>query len=324
MWFKGIIIETKENYSIVMREDSSIIRVKNKENMKIGDSKVFLAEDIYIKEQSKNIKNKTIISLLSIAAVLSLFILPILQGGLSKSYALVSLDINPSIEFELDKNKKITNIYALNLDGENLKLESVKGLTLDEGVKKIKEDLNINKYKLKNDSAIVGFTFLTDKEDNEYEEDVKKIISNEFKGTKTVFLKSTKKESEIAKNEGVSVGRHEAKLSINEDVMENQIESMSVEEILELLGDKKNIYLNENQIEELHDELEDKIEDKNEKYELDSESEDKEDNLYEQDNYEDDNNNDDKEDDDYNDDKEDDDDNDNYNDEDDENDENDD
>ena len=262
MWFKGIVMEVKEDYSLVMKEDSQIVRVKNKEGMKKGDINIFLEEDLY-EEKTSNKKNKgIIISILSIAAVLAIIVLPMMQSNKINSYALVSLDINPSINFELDDNMNIVSIRGVNKDGKNLNLESLNGLTLDEGLKKLKIDLENKKYNLSKDSIIVGFTFLTDKEDNTYENDVKNIIGTEFKGSKTAFFKGTKKNSEVAEQKGISLGRYEAKLSMDEDIMEEQIENMSVEEILDLLKNKKNIYLNEEQVEELQDELEDRLEDR--------------------------------------------------------------
>ena len=262
MWFKGIVMEVKEDYSLVMKEDSQIVRVKNKEGMKKGDINIFLEEDLYEEKTSNKKNNKIIISILSIAAVLAIIVLPMMQSNKINSYALVSLDINPSINFELDDNMNIVSIRGVNKDGKNLNLESLNGLALDKGLKKLKIDLENKKYNLSKDSIIVGFTFLTDKEDNTYENDVKNIIGTEFKDSKTAFFKGTKKNSEVAEQKGISLGRYEAKLSMDEDIMEEQIENMSVEEILDLLKNKKNIYLNEEQVEELQDELEDRLEDR--------------------------------------------------------------
>ena len=263
MWFKGIVMEVKEDYSLVMKEDSQIVRVKNKEDMKKGDINIFLEEDLYEEKISNNKnKNKIIVSILSIAVVLAIIVLPMMQNNKINSYALVSLDINPSINFELDDDMNIVSIRGINKDGKNLNLESLNGLTLDEGLKKLKLYLENEKYNLSKDSIIVGFTFLTDKEDNAYENDVKNIIGTEFKGSNTAFFKGTKENSEVAKQKGMSLGRYEAKLSMDEDIMEEQIENMSVEEILDLLKNKKNIYLNEEQVEELQDELEDRLEDR--------------------------------------------------------------
>lgn len=256
-------MEVKEDYSLVMKEDSQIVRVKNKEGMKKGDINIFLEEDLYEEKISNNKnKNKIIVSILSIAAVLAIVVLPMMQNNKINSYALVSLDINPSINFELDDDMNIVSIRGINKDGKNLNLESLNGLTLDEGLKKLKLYLENEKYNLSKDSIIVGFTFLTDKEDNAYENDVKNIIGTEFKDSKTAFFKGTKENSEVAKQKGMSLGRYEAKLSMDEDIMEEQIENMSVEEILDLLKNKKNIYLNEEQVEELQDELEDRLEDR--------------------------------------------------------------
>lgn len=253
-------MEVKKDYSLVMKDDSQIVRVKNKDGMKTGDINIFLEEDIY-KEERKNNSKKMIISILSIAAVISVFILPFIKNNALTSYALVSLDINPSIQFELDANKNITDVKGLNEDGKSLDISQIKGLSLDDGMKKLNQILNESNYHLNGDTMIVGFAFLTNEEDFNYENDVKNIIGIEFKETKAAYFKGTKEETEQAKNKGISLGRYEAKLSLDEDIMEEQIESMSVEEILNLLDNKSKVYLNEEMKDELQDELEDRLED---------------------------------------------------------------
>ena len=37
MLYKGIIIEVKDEYSIVVTNESEFLRIKNKEGMKVGD-----------------------------------------------------------------------------------------------------------------------------------------------------------------------------------------------------------------------------------------------------------------------------------------------
>lgn len=268
MWFKGIIVEIKDDYSLVMKDDSSIVRINNKEEMKIGDIAIFLEEDIYIEEieeqsKNKNSRNSFVISILSAVAALALIILPMIQQNLAKPYATISLDVNPSIEFELDKNKNIIDINTINKDANNLELSDIKGLSLEEGIMKIDEVLENNNYQLKNDSAIVGFAFITDEQDDTYEQEVKDIISKTLKQTKTAYLKGNKDDVKKAKNRGISLGRYKAEFNIDDEFLEEKIENMSVEQILNLLNGKSNIFLNEEIKEELHDELEDKIEENN-------------------------------------------------------------
>lgn len=277
MWFKAVVMEIKDNYAIVMKSDSTIVRVKIKENMNVGDMLVFLEEDLFIKEESTNtkpsIKNKAIITILSIAAVLGIFILPMLNKSNDAPYAVVSLDINPSIELELDENKNIVNVNSLNEDGNKLDLDNLKGLSLEKGINELKIILDNNGYKLMNDSIIVGFTFLTDSEDIDYEDYIKNMLSKNLDESKIAYLKGNKQDYEESHKEGISIGRYEAKLDIDEDILEDELENMSVEELLNLLNNK-NIYLNE----EILDEIKDEVEDKLEETETNDDNEDEDDN----------------------------------------------
>lgn len=263
MWFKAVVMEIKDSYAIVMKSDSTMIRVKIKKDMKVGDILIFLDEDLYIQTETENIKSKTknkaIITILSIAAVLVLFILPVLNKSNITPYAVVSLDINPSIELELDKDKKIVNVKSLNKDGSKLDLNSINGLMLDEGISKLKSILESQGYKLKNDSVIVGFTFLGDIDDIDYEDYIKSMINSNLKDSKVAYLKGNKQDYINSNKEGVSLGRYEAGLDIDEELLEEELENMSVEELLSLLKNK-DVYLNEEILDEIEDQVEDKLE----------------------------------------------------------------
>ena len=78
----------------------------------------------------------------------------------------------------------------------------------------------------------------------------------------------------MAKEKGVSLGKYEAMLKLDDDVLEEELEKLSVPELMDLLKEYSNTpYLDEEMKEEIQDELEDKIEDNNEQ---DDDSDDKE------------------------------------------------
>ena len=69
MYNKGIILEIKEKYSLVLKDDSTVIRIKNKENMEVGDTIIFLEEDLYELTKSRNTMKNKIIPILTIAEI---------------------------------------------------------------------------------------------------------------------------------------------------------------------------------------------------------------------------------------------------------------
>ena len=261
MYNKGIILEIKDKYSLVLKDDSTIVRISNKEDMKVGDTIFFLEEDLYASDKRKNNMKNKIIPILTIAAMLVLLVIPIVKQNISGgTYALMSIDINPSIEFELDKNKNIVNVYGTNDDGKTINLEELKGKTLEEGIKILEKYLTKNYGNSK--EGIVGFTFINKISNDKYENEVKETISKGLNNTKFIYLKGTKEDIALAKEKGVSIGRYEALRDLDEDIIEDAIENMSVNEIMSLLNQhgKNNIYLNEEVMDELQDELEDRNE----------------------------------------------------------------
>ena len=277
MYNKGIILEIKEKYSLVLKDDSTVIRIKNKENMEVGDTIIFLEEDLYELTKSRNTMKNKIIPILTIAAMLVLLVVPMVKNNNGGAYALMSIDVNPSIEFELDKNKNIVNVYGINDDGKTINLEELKGKTLEEGIKILETYLSKNYSDSK--EGIVGFTFIDKISNDKYENEVKDTVSKGLNNTKFVYLKGTEEDIALAREKGVSIGRYEALCDLDEDALEDTIEHMSVDEIMSLLGadGKDNVYLNEEVMDELQDELEDRTENESDDDEDDEDDDDDED-----------------------------------------------
>lgn len=271
MWFKGIIMQIYSDYSVVMTDDSSILKVKNKENMQIGDMIIFLEEDIYIQKKQFS-KSNIIKPILSFVAIITLIFIPFIKSNMNYSYALLSLDINPSIEFELDKNKKIKIVNGLNKDAKKLELISLKGLSIDEGIKKLKLILDDNKYNLKKENIIVGFTFLRKDKSVKYEDYIRNLVSDEFKKSNIIYLKGNKKDFEKSSKKGISLGRYETKINSDEDILEEELEKMSVDELVNLLNKESRTYLNEEYQKDIEDEIEDKLDKHNDNEKLDDDS----------------------------------------------------
>ena len=54
-----------------------------------------------------------------------------------KNYAVVTLDINPSIQLNIDKSKTIIKVLRLNKDAEKINLDDAIGMKLGEGLENI-------------------------------------------------------------------------------------------------------------------------------------------------------------------------------------------
>lgn len=265
--FKGIVIEIQEDYIIVMKEGGEFERIINKHKVDIGQAIFFFEEDIVsIKSKAKVIKfSQWIKPLAAIAALLIIMINPLINliNPTNNIYAVLTFDINPSIELELDKEGKIIRAIGKNDDGKSLDLNEVNGLTIEEGIKRLETILTEDNYLLNNSSLLVGFSFI-ESENLKYEEKIQKTIKDIFKTIDIAYLKGTGKDYKVAESKGISLGRYEALQKLSEDELEESLEIMNTQELLELLRNKdKTLFFDKEAIEEIEDELEDRLEDIN-------------------------------------------------------------
>ena len=267
--FKAIVMEIKEKYIIVMKDGGEIVRINKKNDLKIGETIFCLDEDIYngrVESKNKGLKN-LLIPLGAVAALLLIFINPIFNrfsSNLNNTYAVLTFDVNPSIEFNLDAKGKIIDVKGINDDGKMLDINTIKGLTVEEGAVKLKEILTNNNYLGNGNSVLVGFSFLGG--DNlQYEEKVQNVVKTTFNDTNVAFIKGNKQSLAMAEQQGISLGKYEAISQLDEEGIEEAFENLSTQELLDLLkANNSNLFLNEDALDELQDELEDRLEDEQE------------------------------------------------------------
>ena len=281
--FKAIVMEIKEKYIIVMKDGGEIVRINKKNDLKIGETIFCLDEDIYngrVESKNKGLKN-LLIPLGAVAALLLIFINPIFNrfsSNLNNTYAVLTFDVNPSIEFNLDAKGKIIDVKGINDDGKMLDINTIKGLTVEEGAVKLKGILTNNNYLGNGNSVLVGFSFLGG--DNlQYEEKVQNVVKTTFNDTNVAFIKGNKQSLAMAEQQGISLGKYEAISQLDEEGIEEAFENLSTQELLDLLkANNSNLFLNEEALDELQDELEDRLEDENKSNEDDHDDDDDENN----------------------------------------------
>lgn len=273
MLYKGIIIEVKDEYSIVVTNESEFLRINNKEWMKVGDKIYFLEEDIYNteenailsdqseeneeksnvidfkekKEKSKNNMSRIYKRLVSVAATIAIIVGAVIYTSSPKSYATVSFDENgSSVELNLDKNKKVNSTSLIN-GSLDISDDDDFSMVLDQLYKQIKRDSKNNK----NGRVLVGLCF-EDAEDLAYEKEIKNLISQKFKGLNIMYVRVDKNQVNMNQNAEISMGEYAAMKMIEED----DIEGMTMDRLNQMLKDGKYEYLRE----EILDELEDRSE----------------------------------------------------------------
>ena len=109
---KGKVIDIQEKYVIVMNDQMAYEKIENKNGLSIGKEIYYFEEDLY-KERKQAVKKYFLV-----AAVIfmMLFIQPLLVA--EEAYGYISVDINPSIELQVNKNLEVLSLEAINTDAK--------------------------------------------------------------------------------------------------------------------------------------------------------------------------------------------------------------
>lgn len=239
---KGMIMEVKKSYAMAMTDTGIIEKIKFKPNMEVGQ-KIFYFEDDIITATSNNIykRNNFMKAFGSIAALFLLVFTFFSTFKYDQAYAVVSLDINPSIQIEADSKQRIIKVEGVNDDGKNIDFSDIKDIPLNEGIQRIKEKLVEKNYLDSNKEVLVG-VYIKNGDNVSYEEDLQKAIRTTFDTEDITYVKADKEEVDEAKTENISLGRYKAKETATVDeATKNKIGTAPVKEITALIKDKENV-----------------------------------------------------------------------------------
>ncbi|KNY25369.1 anti-sigma factor domain-containing protein [Pseudobacteroides cellulosolvens] len=119
---KGTILEIENDIVLVMTGDCDFIHLKRKSGMFVGQQIQFTSDDIKKEKKPFNILPLAVsaAAILLIASLYFIFFQKTSVNDLSGIYSFVDIDINPGIEFMLDKDNKIKKAVPLNNDGQKL------------------------------------------------------------------------------------------------------------------------------------------------------------------------------------------------------------
>lgn len=107
---KSVVVEIKAGYAAVLSEDGCISKVKNK-NYFIGQ--VIEMKSSKFKNINKLVMCSALTAMIAIAGGITLW-------AYKTPYSYVSLDVNPSIEYSLNRFDKVISVTAVNDDGQEI------------------------------------------------------------------------------------------------------------------------------------------------------------------------------------------------------------
>jgi len=117
------IVDLNADYAVVLTDSGAFKRVVRKADMTVGGGIYVTDQDHYIKARiSQSFKlslfNKRLLQVTGIMALLIAIL--ITQSFTPMSYAVISVDINPSIQLFIDADYSVVKIKSMNADGKKL------------------------------------------------------------------------------------------------------------------------------------------------------------------------------------------------------------
>ncbi len=154
--YKCLVLECEGSFMHVLTDDGEHLRIKVKSGNNIGDTIYFFEDDIISEKNKVSLINDKFKYISSIAAIFIIFFLA--NYSISNSgYALISLDINPSIEMEINKNGRVVKVISLNEEANNLVSDlSLKGSSYEDAIDIILLEAENKGYQVKNHRVLIA------------------------------------------------------------------------------------------------------------------------------------------------------------------------
>ena len=254
MVYFGTIMEIDKDKTYVFTLDCDMVSLKTKEEYYLGEQVSFTKKDIYKSSNVTKFAHSKQFKILSSVAAVFLFAVIIASvafilgrgsvGFDERCMAVVSVDINPSVEFNINKNDEIISANYYNDEGKEI-VESLdlKGMALQAGIDEvvaaakqlgyINEEVNI---------VLVSATLYDDETDNSYAAQLKNVLqgiegSNDGTSIMAVYIEDNTI-FDYAENNDVTIGKallYQYALSQGLSISLDDIKGSSITELLSLI-----------------------------------------------------------------------------------------
>nr|WP_289037575.1 anti-sigma factor domain-containing protein [uncultured Allobacillus sp.] len=169
---KGVLIEKRKSYAIVLTEDGDFRKTGPVSDIEIGEEAIIppIEERQSLVSVFSNLFKHPSIRISTALALIMILIFPIYSwvGQSNKAEAYVSIDINPSIELTVNKNDEVIDITGLNKDGtlliNELKWQDEPVVDLAEAIIHKSDELG---YLQKDHEVMLGISYLNDEEESD-------------------------------------------------------------------------------------------------------------------------------------------------------------
>jgi hypothetical protein len=238
--YRGCVLKIEEGFAIVLTEHAKYMKIIKKDGLAVGKEIIFVKEDIY-REKKANIKNISLIVAVFMIMVLSTIKIDQFDTLETMNYAaIVSIDINPSIEFKINEEEKVLQVEALNTEGKELIDREFRDMFIEEAILIVIDNAKKKEYITKEKNKVLIATAAVEENAKEKTIDVKKIKekiqeNEKIEDIDLFYIQGNEKDLKEAKEENISIGKYEVYKQSKEkgqNITLDQIKNMKVQEIV--------------------------------------------------------------------------------------------
>ena len=244
---KAVVLEIRKNEAAVLCGNGQIVKIRKK-NLAVGDT--IEISDAEICPDRKTVIYKKLRQYGAVAAAVAILLgfggNHVYNTAIACSY--VSLDINPSIEYALNRQDCVLEVTAVNDDAEEiveqLKEEGIKKKSVSEAMQMTAELLRENGYITdeETDYILVSVTSGDDKRSADLEKKVTGAFDdmnkNDEDNIHLTVTESTVSERKEARDLGISTGRY-SEICATDDKDVSKYKDIKVKELLQDSGKLK-------------------------------------------------------------------------------------
>ncbi|MGG4266632.1 anti-sigma-I factor RsgI family protein [Peribacillus simplex] len=212
---KGVILSVNKRFITLLTPEGEFLKTKRQEReYEVGEEITFspIKQKVTLAFPNFNssFKKKAVLSIASTFLILFSFFPSYFSGHVS---AYMTIDVNPSIELELDHHLEVLKLTGLNEDGKLVigQLKDWKGKDIKTVTNRIVETTKQLGY-LKEKKQIIVSTTVLDKDkklDKNLKKEIKEISEqNNVSNTKMKVIQATKSDRKQAREQGISTGKY--------------------------------------------------------------------------------------------------------------------
>ncbi len=215
--YRGCVLKVEKDFAIVMTDQMEYLRIIKKKNLKIGQEIIFVSGDIYKEKGNSGRRIGIVAALLAILLVSITFVgkFNVFNRISAEAVAVVSVDINPSFEFEVDRRYKVIKVVPINQDAKNLIDQSLIGKDIEQAISMIIDSAREKNYiTAEKNSVLIAMVILEKNSETNHKllgrniED--RIRQNaEKKSVEWVYVQGHKEDLQEARKHQISIGKYE-------------------------------------------------------------------------------------------------------------------